>query len=91
MYKGFANGLNFKSEWWRSLNKEKGQLFYLKDTQHYTQNAALNVDLFQNIFCVSVKVNEELARGIVELEGAPNAEVCTLISEAEKSRYTITT
>ena len=43
-------------DWWRSLNYEMGQLFDCieregdsKDTQRYTSNAALNVDLFQNI------------------------------------------
>ena len=35
---------------------------------------------------VDIKVNEELARGIVEVEGTPNAEVCSLISESEKCR-----
>ena len=40
-------------DWVRAFKQEKGQLFELhrregdgKDTQHYTQNAAINVDLF---------------------------------------------
>ena len=44
-------------DWWRSLNEQKVLLFdcieregNLKDTHRYTKDAAINVDLFQNIF-----------------------------------------
>ena len=51
-----AKILNLFPDWWRSLNQEKGKFECLeregdlKDTQRNTQNAALNVNLFQNIF-----------------------------------------
>ena len=52
------------------IKSRKGELFDcieregdLKDTQRYTQNAALNVDLFYNIF--SVKYEKK----IKELQG----------------------
>ena len=51
-----AKILNLFPDWWRSLNQEKGKFECLeregdmKDTQRNTQYAALNYDLFKNIF-----------------------------------------